>query len=37
MSRLKRAWHTWLLRKRGWPDPEAAVDWLNNRQRFLDD
>lgn len=37
MSRLKRWWHVQLLKRRGWPDPECAIDWLAERQRFLDD
>ena len=31
MSRLARWWWIRLLRWRGWPDPEASLDWLEHR------
>lgn len=35
MSRLARWWWVTLLRLRGWPDPDAALDWLEERKTFL--
>jgi hypothetical protein len=25
-----------LLRARGWPEPEATLDWLEHRRTFMD-
>lgn len=33
---MTRWWHIFLLRKRGWPDPERTVDWLDERPTFFD-
>lgn len=32
MSRLKRWWYLRVYRRRGWPDPVATVDWLEQRR-----
>lgn len=36
MSRLARWWWTHLLRWRGWPDPDGALDWLEQRQSVME-
>lgn len=36
MNRLARWWRIRLLRWRGWPDPEASLDWLEHRRAFLE-
>ena len=33
MKRLARWWHVTLLRWRGYPDPEATLDWLEQRKQ----
>jgi hypothetical protein len=33
--RLARWWHIQLLRFRGWPEPEQAIDWLEQRRSIL--
>lgn len=36
MSRARRWFWVQVLRWRGWPDPEAALDWLDRRQAWLE-
>ena len=35
ICRLRRWWWVTLLRARGWPDPEGALDWLERRWEIV--
>ena len=35
MKQLARWWWVTLLRWRGWPDPEATLDWLESRKSVM--
>lgn len=36
MSRFARWWWVHLLKWRGWPEPEATLDWLESRKAIME-